>query len=105
MEKLEVKVFIIEDDIDMQKLYNQYFKLNGINVIGNAYNGIEALKMLKNSMPKPDYIIIDYRMPIMDGIEVTKQVLGHRRTESTKRYTFKSKYLCRVYETAPLYEI
>lgn len=41
-------------------------------VVDEASNGVEALKVLKNQ--KPNVLIVDIRMPLMNGIEVVKEV-------------------------------
>ncbi len=43
-------------------------------VIGTAGNGQEALNFCKERDEKPDLILMDIRMPVMDGIESTKQI-------------------------------
>lgn len=43
---------------------------NDINVVGEASNGLEALKLAKEL--HPDLIVMDIRMPEMNGIEATK---------------------------------
>lgn len=45
----------------------------GINIIGEANNGLEIIKLLEKGLA-PDIIITDIRMPIIDGIAVTKIV-------------------------------
>jgi DNA-binding NarL/FixJ family response regulator len=45
----------------------------GITIISEAANGLELLKNLEKG-PKPDIIITDMRMPVMDGIAATKVV-------------------------------
>ncbi|MBD7912281.1 response regulator transcription factor [Clostridium cibarium] len=41
-----------------------------INIIGEAENGEQLIKLLENSLP--DVILMDVRMPIMDGVQATK---------------------------------
>ncbi|MEL4307562.1 response regulator transcription factor [Joostella sp. CR20] len=43
-----------------------------INVIDEASNGVEALKIIATN--KPDLLVVDIRMPEMNGIEVVKQL-------------------------------
>ena len=47
----------------------------GFDVIGTAKNGEEAVEMYENFSVKPDIIIMDYRMPIKNGIEASKDIL------------------------------
>ncbi|NRD18654.1 response regulator transcription factor [Winogradskyella eckloniae] len=44
----------------------------GVTVIDEASNGLEALDILKKQ--KPNLLIVDIRMPLMNGIEVVKEV-------------------------------
>lgn len=64
--KSKIKLIIVEDHPLMrQGLINylvDYFK-----IIGEASNGKEAIELLKEN--EPDVIIMDIRMPIMDGYE------------------------------------
>ena len=48
----------------------------GFAVVGEAGNGVEAVEAARQA--KPDVILMDVRMPVMDGIEATRRV-----TEST----------------------
>jgi DNA-binding NtrC family response regulator len=70
-----IKVLIVDDDPDLLKLCSFHFNLLGLNVVGTANNGIEALEMLKDSIIKPDVIVMDYHMPKINGIETSKMIL------------------------------
>lgn len=45
----------------------------GISIIAEATNGLELVKLLEKG-EKPDIILTDIRMPIMDGISATKVI-------------------------------
>jgi DNA-binding NarL/FixJ family response regulator len=44
----------------------------GFTVVGEAGNGAEAVEVARRT--RPDVILMDVRMPVMDGIEATKQI-------------------------------
>jgi len=49
--------------------------MSGYRVIGEAKNGKEAVSLFNSFPKKPDIVLMDYRMPIKNGIEATKQIL------------------------------
>ena len=52
-----------------------------ITVVGEAADGIEALEMAERSTP--DVVLMDVRMPRMDGIEAAAHMLGGRASDGT----------------------
>jgi two-component system chemotaxis response regulator CheY len=68
-------VLIVEDDPYLQFFYKQTLDLNKIPLAGVAKNGVEAVKMFKLFKEKPKVILMDYRMPLKNGIEASKEIL------------------------------
>ncbi len=63
----EKRVLVVDDDRDIVSFIEFNLRKANFDVL-KAYNGIEALKILKKQ--KPDIILLDLRMPEMDGYEV-----------------------------------
>ncbi len=69
-------VLIVEDEKEIHKLLNELLKEK--YKILTAYNGVEAMEIIKNNVP--DIIISDVMMPEMDGIELCKKIKSDVRT-------------------------
>lgn len=59
------KILIVEDEIAYQKLLQDQLLAEGYDVIG-ANDGKSGLDIAKQE--KPDLILLDIRMPVMDGV-------------------------------------
>lgn len=66
------KLLIVEDEKNLRTLYKNEFTEEGYEVLV-AEEGKEAVKIAERE--SPDLIIMDIRMPNMDGIEVMKKIL------------------------------
>ncbi|MDR1460694.1 MAG: response regulator [Campylobacteraceae bacterium] len=64
-----LKILSVDDDFINLKLVNTMLKKNpNVAEVLEAKNGVEALDVLKKT-PNVDMILLDIKMPIMDGIE------------------------------------
>jgi CheY-like chemotaxis protein len=61
-------VLLVEDQLDARELYAEYLSYAGFSV-ATAINGHEAMSLAQ--LLKPDLILMDIRMPGMDGLEAT----------------------------------
>ncbi len=68
---------IVDDHQVVRKgLYYFFLKEVGIEIIGEASNGKDAIDQLKNGL-SPDVILLDLSMPVMDGVEATTHIKKH----------------------------
>jgi two-component system alkaline phosphatase synthesis response regulator PhoP len=63
------RILVVDDDVHMVRLMEYNLVRSGYQVCV-AYNGKEAIE--KASKDIPDVILLDIRMPVMDGFEVCK---------------------------------
>lgn len=72
----DVTLFLIEDDdIDAMTIERSFIKQRIANPIVRAYDGVEALELLRNNkVPRPMVILLDLQMPRMGGIEFLKEL-------------------------------
>ena len=70
----KIKILLVDDDKNFRLLIQKYFftKKKKFTVIGQASNGREAIK--KANQLQPDLIIMDVRMPRMNGLEATQKI-------------------------------
>lgn len=80
-------VLIVDDELFIVELYRDILQLRGYKVVGMAFDGEEAIRKYTNSPDKPDIIIMDHRMPVMNGVDATKEIV---RMNPTQKVIFVS---------------
>ncbi len=65
---------IVDDDQFLRKVLNRILTIGGHKVVSQASNGAEAISNYLQSEPKPEVILMDHRMPVMNGSEATKKL-------------------------------
>ena len=65
-------VMIVDDSRTMRKMLSGTLKAEGYEIVGDAGNGEEALKLLENITP--DLITLDITMPVMDGLTALAKI-------------------------------
>ena len=70
-----VKIFIVDDDQSLQRLYILILEEAGFEIIDTALNGKVAVDKYRKFIEKPDIILMDHRMPIKNGLDAMKEIL------------------------------
>lgn len=79
MAKDKNKILIIEDDLDVSDMLNAYFRVQGYDVYTSNWgeDGVRAVDHIR-----PDLIILDIRLPDIDGYEVARRLRADRKTNA-----------------------
>lgn len=67
-------VIIVDDSKAMRQLLKQMLLSVNFNVIEEFENGATAAMTIKNKNIQPDYMFVDVEMPVMNGIELVKEI-------------------------------
>jgi CheY-like chemotaxis protein len=88
---------LVEDNNDDEELAIWVLKKIGMNNITVARDGLEALDMLHGNEVsgieatcRPDMIILDLRLPKIDGLDVLRRIRSDERTKDIKVYALTS---------------
>ena len=73
MENKKIKVLIVDDQADLAMEIGVILATDeGLEVIGYATDGVDALKKMQNNVP--DVVLLDIRMPNMNGVVATSHI-------------------------------
>ena len=65
-------VLIVDDNPLIRRVVSQAFRSDGFAVCGEASDGRQAIDLAKQVIP--DLIILDFSMPVMNGLEVASEL-------------------------------
>ena len=66
------RVLIADDDAGIREALGDLLTEEGMEVVGAVANGTEAVEM--TAALSPDVVLMDLRMPAVDGIEATRKI-------------------------------
>ena len=70
-----ITVVIVEDHIYIRKAIWYLLEMaHDTKVVATASNGLEAITAAR--LHRPDIVIMDISMPVMDGLQATRQILA-----------------------------
>ena len=69
-----LKVAIVDDEPDLQRLYQLALSSKGYDIVFVANDGTDAVE--KNRKSPAEVIIMDHRMPTKNGVEATREILA-----------------------------
>jgi two-component system, response regulator, stage 0 sporulation protein F len=69
-------ILVADDDRSLRRLYKAELEAEGYNII-LAENGLQATRMIEEE--NPDLVVLDIRMPQVDGLEAMAKILRQNR--------------------------
>jgi two-component system, OmpR family, alkaline phosphatase synthesis response regulator PhoP len=82
------KILLVEDSKAIQQMYRNKLTLEQFQVL-TADDGMQAIKLL--AAEKPDLVLLDLMMPIMDGFKVLQVIKSDSRLSSVPVLVFSAK--------------
>lgn len=74
-----MRILLADDSILVRTVLREALHSSGdMQVVGEAANGVEAVELTKRL--KPDIIIMDVLMPLMDGLQATENIMAENPT-------------------------
>jgi DNA-binding response OmpR family regulator len=78
---IDKKILIVEDEASIRKALTKKLMNEGA-VVFEAGNGVDGLKVLKKE--KIELILMDILMPLMDGVQMLKEMKKNRKYDKIK---------------------
>ena len=80
-----VRVMVVDDTLRVRNMLTSMLALDGFEVVGSSCSGREAIAMIETL--DPDVVVIDYKMPGMDGLETARRVCESRPAQIMIMYS------------------
>ena len=69
-----VRVVVADDQALVRTGFRMILTADGIDVVAEAATGAEAIDAVRRT--RPDLVLMDIRMPVLDGLEATRRILA-----------------------------
>lgn len=80
-----VRVLVVDDTDHVRQVVAQMLELDGFAVVGQAADGEQAVRLAAEL--EPHVVVMDLRMPVLDGLEATRQIRANRPAQQVVLYT------------------
>lgn len=82
---MSVRLFIAEDTEHVRKMLVDILGLHGFEIVGEASSGEEVVRQV--AVADPDVVVMDLRMPGMDGLQTARKVREDRPDQQVIIYS------------------
>ena len=80
-----VRVMVVDDTDHVRNMLVDMLELDGFEVVGQAASGEEAVARVEKA--DPNVIVMDYKMPGMDGLSAAREIRSTRSSQAIILYT------------------
>jgi two-component system chemotaxis response regulator CheB len=94
----KISVLVVDDSLVFRRFLRDIFEnIERIEIVGEAKNGIEALDLVLKV--KPDVILMDLEMPMMDGMTALQHLMIHCPTPTIMFSSLTNEGTARCFDT------
>ncbi|HEV3401268.1 MAG TPA: response regulator [Acidimicrobiales bacterium] len=80
-----IRVMVVDDTPHVLRMLTSMLEIDGFDVVSQATSGAEAIERLEEA--DPDVVVIDYKMPAMDGLTAARELRLRRPDQVVVLYT------------------
>ena len=80
-----IRVMVVDDTPHVLRMLTSMLSIDGFDVVSEASSGAEAIERVEEA--DPDVVVIDYKMPAMDGLTAARQLRARRPDQVVVLYT------------------
>jgi CheY-like chemotaxis protein len=80
-----IRVMVVDDTDHVRRMLTSMLSLDGYDVVGEAASGPAAVDAVEGA--DPDIVVIDYKMPGMDGLDTARGIRARRPDQVMILYT------------------
>ena len=82
---MAIRVLVVDDTDHVRRMLSEMLELDGFDVVGEAASGGEAIDVAARTLP--DVIVMDYKMPGVDGLSAARRIKASRPEQAIVLYT------------------
>jgi len=80
-----IRVMVVDDTAHVLRMLSAMLSLDGFDVVGESASGQAAIDNVGEA--DPDVVVMDYRMPFMDGLTAARRIRERRPGQIVVLYT------------------
>lgn len=80
-----IRVMVVDDTAHVLRMLSAMLSLDGFEVVGESASGQTAIDNVDDA--DPDVVVMDYRMPFMDGLTAARRIRERRPGQIVVLYT------------------